>query len=374
MSRRAMRDGGPAAALPDLPVPEFGELDAGWWTTLLTASGTAPPGARVVAARPAALSSGRLALTARFELSWADERLRGPASLIGKFPADVPRSRETGQATDAYATEVAFYRRIAPTAPVTVPRCHFAASDPADGRFALILEDVRPAVAVDQVSGATPDQVAAALAELARLHAAYWACEDRASLSWVPARAAPRNARRLAASYRLLHGRFLERFAGRLSDRAVSAIERFDAVIRRWPSCVGPPHTLLHGDYRTENLLFGLDGTAAVTVLDWQSLGIGPGTSDAAYLIGGSLPEASRREHEAGLLRVYLDGLAAGGVRADEGEQRAAYRAGALAGLHMTVVSAMLVDSSPASEELFVVMAERHAAHADDLESTRALA
>lgn len=365
---------GPGTSSRDLPVPELAQLDAAWWTALLTASGAAPPGARVMAARPAALASGQLALTVRFELSWADERLRGPASLIGKFPAADRRSRETGLATDAYATEVAFYRRLGPAAPVRVPRCHFAASDPAAGRFALILEDVRPAVQVDQVTGASPDQVAAALAELARLHARYWACERAASLSWLPARAAPGTARRLAASYRLLHGRFLERYAGRLSDRAVRVIERFDAVIRRWPTCVGPPHTLLHGDYRAGNLLFGPSGLAPITVLDWQSAGIGPGTSDAAYLIGGSLPEASRREHEAELLRVYLDGLAAARVAADDAEQRAAYRAGTLAGLHMTVVSAMLVDSSAAGEELFVIMAERHAAHADDLEATAALA
>ncbi len=350
------------------PIPEVAELDATWLTAMLAVSGAAPSGARIVGVRPEKLSAGRLASTVRFLLTWADDDNRGPGSLVGKFPAEGARSRATGHATDAYAIELAFYRQLAPTLRVTVPRCHFAGSDQATGRFALILDDVSPARKVDQVAGACEDEAAAALVELARLHVQFWDCDQSGPLRWVPVRAAPENARRLAAAYRLLHRRFLDRFGGRLSDRAVRVIELFDTVIRRWPSRDSLPCTLLHGDYRVDNLLFGGDGVVpGVTVLDWQNLGLGTGATDAAYLIGGSLPIETRRRREAELVQVYVDALAAQGVAVGEREFRAAYRANALAGLHMTVVSAMLVDDGPGNDELFVTMAERHAAHADDV-------
>ncbi len=341
---------------------------------MLAKSGVGPPGARIVAVRSELLSAGKLARTVRFLLTWADADRCGPASLIGKFPADSARVRGSKYAADAYALELAFYRRIAPTIRVSVPRCHFVASDPTTGRFALILHDVGSAGKVGQIAGANADQIAAALVELSRLHVQYWACEQSEYFRWVPVRHSPAHARRLAAAYRLLHRRFLDRFGGYLSNRAVRLIEVLDTVIRRWSFFVNPPYTLLHGDYRVDNLLFEANpADARVTVLDWQNLGIGAGVSDAAYLIGGSLPIEIRRSREAELMRVYLDALTAGGVAVNDRDYRTAYRAHALNGLHMTVVSAMLVDDGPGSRELFVTMAERHAAHADDLDAPGAL-
>lgn len=370
---RTVRDSATAAAPNDVLIPDVAEIDAAWLTSVLTAAAIAPPQARVVAMQPVGLSGGKLARTVRFLLTWADDS-RGPASLIGKFPADGTRSQQTAHATDAYAIELAFYRRIAPTALVAVPRCHFAGIDQATGRFALILDDIRSARKVDQIAGASADEVASALIEVSRLHAQYWACAGSESLNWVPLRTAPGNARRLAAAYRLLHSRFLDRFGGRLSDRAVRMIERFDTVVRRWSRHDDPPYTLLHGDYRVDNLLFGSDAVSPpVTVLDWQNLGIGSGLIDVAYLIGGSMPIETRRNREEELLRVYLDALNANGVAVNGRECRNAYRVNALAGLHMTVVSAMLVDDSPDGDELFVTMAERHAAHADDVNALGAL-
>jgi aminoglycoside phosphotransferase (APT) family kinase protein len=222
--------------------------------------------------------------------------------------------------------------------------------------------------------GATVDDVAAALVELSRLHAQYWGRQGARELGWVPVRAAPERSRRLAAAYRLLHKRFLDRSGERLSSDAIHVIERFDAVVRPWLSAEELPRTLMHGDYRVENLIFGQDSRARpVTVLDWQNLGIGPGASDVAYLIGGSLPTETRRDNEAELARLYLDALAGHGIEVTVGAFRSSYAVNALAGLHMAVVSAMLVDGGSGSDDLFVIMAERHSAHARDLDALGAL-
>ena len=61
------------------------------------------------------------------------------------------------------------------------------------------------------------------------------------------------------------------------------------------------------------------DGTC--TVVDWQTLGLGPAMRDAAYFIGGALPVEERRAHEESLLRAYHDELLAQGVAGFSWEQ-----------------------------------------------------
>jgi aminoglycoside phosphotransferase (APT) family kinase protein len=73
------------------------------------------------------------------------------------------------------------------------------------------------------------------------------------------------------------------------------------------------PFSLVHGDYRLDNLMFGADG--AVTALDWQTLTIGPPLQDVAYFLGTSVEPAIRRLHEEQILRRYHSSLVDEGVR-----------------------------------------------------------
>ena len=54
--------------------------------------------------------------------------------------------------------------------------------------------------------------------------------------------------------------------------------------------------SIVHGDYRLDNLMFHPDGTVAA--VDWQTLGVGLAGRDLAYLIATSLePDARQRGH-----------------------------------------------------------------------------
>jgi hypothetical protein len=205
----------------DLQIPDVSQMDAPWLKSLLESSAAMPLGARIVTARAVEISIGRLARTVRFVLEWADDDCRGPGSLVGEFPAAGTRSRQAGYITAAYTLELDFHRRMAPTAKMQVPQCYLVRASPATGRFALILEDVSPGRTVDQIGGATVDDVAAALVGLSRLHAQHWGRQADEHLGWVPVRAAPERSRRLAAAYKLLHRRFLDRSGELLSHGAV---------------------------------------------------------------------------------------------------------------------------------------------------------
>jgi len=81
-----------------------------------------------------------------------------------------------------------------------------------------------------------------------------------------------------------------------------------------------------------------------------------------------------RRAHERELLEVYRRGLGAQGVDVTMQDCRRAYRVNAFAGLHMAVVASVLVGRSESGDEMFLAMAERHAAHVEDLDSWGLLA
>ena len=77
-----------------------------------------------------------------------------------------------------------------------------------------------------------------------------------------------------------------------------------------------PPQTLVHGDYRLDNLFFRVSELdLALTVIDWGEVWRGRGTYDVAYFLAGSMRTEQRRGQEMALLRRYHTHLREGGVR-----------------------------------------------------------
>ncbi|MEN8184779.1 MAG: phosphotransferase, partial [Myxococcota bacterium] len=76
------------------------------------------------------------------------------------------------------------------------------------------------------------------------------------------------------------------------------------------------PRTLVHSDYKLENLIFGGPaGGVPFAVIDWQLMGRGRGVWDVAYFLAQSLHPEARRAVELDLLRTYHHDLVEGGVR-----------------------------------------------------------
>jgi hypothetical protein len=251
-----------------------------------------------------------------------------------------------------------------------IPHCHYADIDMETGAFAVIMEDIRPARQGSQVDACSVDEAALAMEQLALLHASLWNAADLQDHEWLTARS-ENGGEGLASIYEAFVSQFLTQYEDRLSDRAALAAERFTPLVGAW-LCTddGGPLTLLHGDYRLENMLFGDGpGAPALTTVDWQTVGIGAGPSDAAYFLGAGLHTEDRRTHERELLEIYRQGLVAQGVELSEDDCWRSYRVNAFAGLHMAVVASVLVGRTEHGDEMFLAMAERHAAHVDDMDA-----
>src|SRR6185369_8066491 len=94
-----------------------------------------------------------------------------PAAVIAKFPAAAGENRDVAMYFHFYEREVGFYQHIAEQVQLRTPRCYFGAYEPSNSDYALLLEDLSPAVVGDQVAGCTTERARLAVRELARFQA-----------------------------------------------------------------------------------------------------------------------------------------------------------------------------------------------------------
>lgn len=338
-----------------------------WLTDVLRSCGEAT--GEVVTLDAERIGAGKVGDNVRFTLTWSPPH-SGPATVVGKFPSPDPMSRAAGVSLGNYEREVRFYAELADTVAVRAPRCHVAVLDDATGDFVLVLADLAPAAVGDQVRGCTTDEAAAAVDELVALHAPRWADPTLTTLGdWLGPRLVG-GGDALADAWRMMLPAFVERFDGRLDATTRSVAERFTDVVGEWVQPLDTPLTLTHNDYRLDNLLFDVDptdGSTTCAVVDWQTVGLGPGVADVAYVLGAGLLPDERRRRERDLLARYLDGLAAAGVDLDADDAWWQYRRTAPAGLVMAVFASMVVGPGERSDEMFLAMANRHATQLADL-------
>ena len=131
------------------------------------------------------------------------------------------------------------------------------------------------------------------------------------------------------------------------------------------------PKTLIHGDFRMDNMLFGqAPEHDSLLVVDLQGPLKGNGIHDVGYLLSHSAKTEVRREHERNLIERYSSGLINAGVK-DYSFEKAwnDYRTGVLYSWTVAVVIAGTMD--PANDRGFAWMSkmvERNGTAINDLD------
>lgn len=321
-------------------------------------------GAAVTAVASEPVGTGQVADTLRLRLTY-DRPGTGPATLIAKVPSTEEASRVAARLTRTYEIEASFYRDLAGGLPVRAPRCYYADHDPDTDAYVVLLEDVAPAAQGDQIAGCSRAEIEAAVDELALLHGPRWGDESLLDVAWLH-RSQPENVANLVALVEGVTPAFLARLGERLAPATVATLERLRPRLGDYLHHRPRPWTVVHGDFRADNLLFGLD---RVVVVDWQTVGLGPGPSDLAYLLGTSLVPAERRAHERDLVARYAEGLRAQGAAVVDEDVWTGYRRASYSGLLMAVIASVLVRQTDRGDDMFLAMADRSAEQVADLDA-----
>ena len=164
----------------------------------------------------------------------------------------------------------------------------------------------------------------------------------------------------------MLYPGFVERYAERVEPDVAELTARFVPILDRYLAHRPMPWTVVHGDFRLDNLMFGGE---RVTVLDWQTVRLGPSMSDVAYFIGSALQPEDRRANEEALVREYHAALIATGGSIDWDDCWRGYRLRGFDGLLMGIIASMLVGRTERGDDMFMAMVNRHGRQVLDLES-----
>jgi hypothetical protein len=323
--------------LTPLPVNPSG-LNPEWLTAALRSSGVLPAGS-VTTAESSVIGAGVgfIGTIARLKVTYEGAPRGVPDTIIAKLPSEDPGSRMVGVAFGLYEREVRFYTDLAGTCGVPTPRPFFSHYDARAGQAVILLEDLAGGEWGDQVAGASPDQAALAIDAIGAFHAKWWKNPELASYPWI-ASGIETIRQPIQMMYDAVWRPAVERFGHLFPDDIREQIPDFG---RRTMAALDQmatfPETLVHGDYRPDNLFFGGPGSErSLVICDWQGPGRGPGVVDAAYFIAGSLEPDDRRKHEDELLRRYHNHLLEGGVEdysyAQLKEDYRGYFAGVIAG------------------------------------------
>ena len=349
---------------------EPGAVDATWLTERLRAAGVLRD-ATVTAVSGEAVGVGMLGDSIRFAVTY-DVEEGAPASFVGKFASTDPVSRETGKSFGLYEREVGFYRHLADTVAIRSPRCHFTEYDPADGTFALLLEDLGPARAGNQLTGCGVADAERAMEQAAALHGPRWndaSLRDHAFLDTTAARDF------VVQAFPACLAEFHRRYDGVLEAEYMAVCDRYGALIGRAFDLPPTSFTLTHGDFRLDNMLFDARGGAVpLAVLDWQSPAIGLGAVDVAYFLGMALSVEDRRRHERHLLEFYLDRLRGYGVADyDYDALYRDYRLTLLSGVSTAVFASASTKRTERGDAMFLAMARGGCAQAIDCDALAVL-
>ena len=291
------------------------EITAEWLTEALREGGHLPQGrVSAVDVNTDGIGFGYISETVRLVPTYEGAEGSAPASLVAKLPVlvDFPEYLKPW-AAQAVETELHFYPEASGDCAARVPLCYGAAFE-GWRSYALLLEDLSELESLSQMDSCPRERADVIVGMLGALHAQWWESDRLREASWLPSpgRQSELNTPLVEDGWEM----FAERIVPRVDPDFMPVGERlvrdFGGIFERG-SASGA--TLVHGDFRIENFLFGEPGTPNELVfIDWQLSGYGSGGRDMAYFVSQGFHPNERREVEDDLIAKYHTSLVEHGV------------------------------------------------------------
>lgn len=291
-------------------IPRYpGDVTPEWLSAALSGRGTA---VEIAGVEVAAIGTGQTGATYRVKARYATDPGGLPDTFVIKLPAQDDTVRD--RVTVGYRSECAFYAGVADRVRVPTPQCFYCEITDDAMDYALLLADQAPAVQGDQLAGCGEQEARLAVAALAGLHGPSW-CDpvwlDFPGIAF--ARPDEAGAKGLGEVAKMSLDITLAKLGDRMSAADRETFTATMGLVTPWLLAEYDRFALLHGDYRLDNMLFDPD-RSRVSVVDWQTLGVGLPARDLAYFTATSLDSQLRSAIENDLVDDYHRALLEHGV------------------------------------------------------------
>ncbi len=305
-----------------------------------------------------AIGTGQTGATYRVTPRYATDPGDLPHTFVIKLPAQDDTVRD--RVTIGYRSECAFYAAVADRVRVPTPQCFYCQITEDAMDYALLLADQAPAVQGDQIAGCGEQEARLAVVALAGLHGPSW-CDpvwlDFPGIAF--ARPDEASANGLGEVAKMSADITLEKLGDRMNAEDRETFTTAMGLVTPWLLAEYDRFALLHGDYRLDNLLFDPDRTR-VSVVDWQTLGVGLPARDLAYFTSTSLDSQLRRTIEEDLVDEYHRALLGYGVTCYDRETCwRDYRLGVLQALLISALGFAFAASTDRGDDMVLTMLGR---------------
>jgi hypothetical protein len=293
-----------------MSIPRYPDDITGEWLSTVLNSGETS--VRLSGVDVEAIGTGQTGATYRVAVTYAGNAGGLPDTFVVKLPAQDDTVRD--RVTIGYRSECAFYTSVAARVQVPTPQCFYCEISDDALDYALLLADQAPALQGDQIAGCGEREARLAVTAIAGLHGPSW-CDavwlDFPGIAF--ARPDEASARGLGEVARMSAEITLDKLGDRMSAADRETFTAAMGLVAPWLLAEHDRFALLHGDYRLDNMLFYPDA-AGVTVVDWQTLGVGLPARDLAYFTATSLEPELRSSIEKDLVDEYHQALHGYGV------------------------------------------------------------
>ncbi len=254
---------------------------------------------------------GLMSSIARCHLTFASGKTD---TVIVKCIARTENS-ELSKGLNFYRNEVHFYQHLVNETPIPVPRVLYAALDNETQDFLLVLEDMGDETAGDQLTSCTEEQLMVAFRRAAQLHGTFWG--RTTEFDWLFYQIDMKTMLfRRDAIFKPGVAPAIENFGDVFSGNRAELVHRItDQYLDLFAGALGGEPTIIHGDYRTDNMfMVEKNGAADIIAFDWQNTMGGSGTHDIAYFCSQSADGALHGDAQMQALRHYHETLLDRGV------------------------------------------------------------
>ena len=337
------------------------EVTPEWLTGALRAAGAiTDANVTSVSTTPVGEGIGMLGVLCRIAIEYDREEDGAPQSLVAKFATPVEGNRAVAMAYHMYEREVGFYQEVLPQIDASAPRCYAAEVEPVSGDCIVLLEDLSHLTTGDQVAGCDAETAKQIMDAFIPLHAKYWGHPEDMTVETVPHIDGETQSAGISAGCAAGWDPCMEMFGHVVPDEIKAAKDQFLASVPEIHKMVGRrAQTIIHGDVRLDNLMFGDD---EIVLLDW-ALSVSTGLQDVAYLLSQNVQLDERKAHEAELLEHYRTRLAEYGINYPAEQILEDYKVGVLYTFCYAIVIGGTLDPANARGAAFMEqMVERSAA------------